>query len=101
MFMYRDRALSCWKGHKTLRTADLESWNFWIALPIKKITETDWSLIRCLTRRNANKILVMLQWHILFRFVEFEEENAILRSVLDYFYFVCEESVKVYNAERR
>jgi hypothetical protein len=99
MFMYRDRALSCCKGHKTLRTADLESWNFWITLPKKKITETDWSLLRCLTIKNANKMLVMLQWHILFRFAEFEEANAILRLAFDYFHFVCEESVKIYNAE--
>jgi hypothetical protein len=101
MFVHTDRSLSCGKGHKALRTTDFDPGNFWVILPKRKIMETDWSLLWCITRRNANtsKMQVMLQWHILFCFSKFEEENAILRSALDYFHFVCEESVKMHNAE--
>jgi hypothetical protein len=54
----------------------------------RKIMESDWFWLRCITRRNANKLLEMLQWHIFFSFAESGKENAILRSALDYFQFV-------------
>jgi hypothetical protein len=54
----------------------------------KKIIKSDWILLRRIKRRNANKLLVILQWHILFCFAEFGKENNILRSALDYLQFV-------------
>jgi hypothetical protein len=56
----------------------------------RKIIESDWFLLRRIKRRNDNKLLVILQWHIrvLFCFAEFGEENTILGSALDYLQFV-------------